>query len=189
MTELSPKDRVFDAAAAVDREGGKPTVATVRERAGVNNADATRYLREWREDRAAAGTKIAALPSALVEQAQRVASAMWVEASSLAAASHAALEREWQEQRALQEQEITELVENLDAANEASASLEANLAQARADADAAASDLQTAQQSLAELQTQLVQERTANDVLRETLASLIARIPAEGEQSADPKAE
>ena len=47
MAEQSVKDRVYAAAGRISAEKN-PTVATVREAAGVSNADAGRYLKEWR---------------------------------------------------------------------------------------------------------------------------------------------
>lgn len=192
MTEPTAEARVHAAADEIEAAGGKPTVATVRERAGVSNADATRYLRAWREGRASAGATIAALPPALVEQSQRVAGLMWAEASSLAAASHSAVEREWRAQTALYEQEIAELVANLDTADQAAtaaaadhaserAALQAQLASARAGEARAKDELQATVQARAELEKQLVEERTANQTLRQTLTALIARIPAAGD--------
>lgn len=189
MAEFSAEARVYTAADDIEREGGRPTVATVRERASVNNADATRYLRGWREGQASSGATIAALPAALVEQSQRVAGLMWAEASALASASHAAVEREWRAQIALHEQEIGELVENLDAADrtarttaELNAServaLEEALGTARADASRAKTELETAEHTQTELEKQLLEERAAAKTLRETLAALIQRIPA-----------
>lgn len=189
MTEASAEARVHAAADDIEREGGKPTVATVRERAGVNNADATRYLRGWREGQASSGATIAALPAALVEHSQRVAGLMWAEASSLASASHAAVEREWRAQTALHEQEVAELVENLDAADRAAsataeahaselAAIEVRLQEARADEARAREDLQAGLQAQAELEKQLVEERATTKALRETIAALIERIPA-----------
>jgi chromosome segregation ATPase len=191
MTGTSAEERVHTAADEIERQGGKPTVATVRELAGVNNADATRFLRGWRERQASSGATIAALPAGLIEQSQRVAGLMWAEASSLAAASHAAVEREWRAQAALHEQEIAELVENLDAADQARtaaaegyaaerAALEAELEQARDAAARATAELQRSHQAQTEMEKQLVEARTANETLRETLGALIARIPAAG---------
>jgi hypothetical protein len=192
MRETSIESRVHAAAGDIEREGGKPTVASVRERAGVNNADATRYLRGWREAQASSGAMIGALPAALVEQMQRVAGLMWAEASTLAAASHAAVERDWRAQATLQEEEINELGENLDAADQAAvaaaearaserAALDLELQAARADEDRAKAELQTAGQAQVDLARQLVEERATNQTLRETLAALIARIPGADE--------
>lgn len=189
MTETSAEARVHAAADDIERGGGRPTVATVRERAGVNNADATRYLRGWREGQASSGATIAALPVALMEHSQRVAGLMWAEASSLAAASHTAVEREWRAQAALQEQEVAELVENLDSADRAVsaaaeahaselATIELQLQEARADEARAKNDLQGAAEARTELEKQLVEERAATKTLRETLNALIERIPA-----------
>ncbi|TFD12875.1 KfrA protein [Cryobacterium sp. TMT1-2-2] len=189
MTEASTEARINTAADDIEREGGKPTVASVRERAGVNNADATRYLRGWREGRASSGATIAALPAALVEQSQRVAGLMWTEASSLASASHAAVEREWRAQAATFEVEIAELVENLDEADRsASATAEAHTSEraahdaelllARTDEARAKAELQAAEQAKVELEKEFAEERATSQTLRETLAALIARIPA-----------
>lgn len=52
----SIKDRVYAAAEQISVERN-PTVSTVREVAGVSNADAGRYLKQWREEKAAAGTR------------------------------------------------------------------------------------------------------------------------------------
>jgi hypothetical protein len=73
---------------------GRPTVSTVRAAAGVSNADATRYLKEWSEEKQAAGGQVAAAPAALLEQAARLAGACWAEASGLADGRHAAVEAE-----------------------------------------------------------------------------------------------
>jgi hypothetical protein len=51
---LSVKDRVFAAAEQISAER-RPTVSTVRALAGVSNAGATRYLKEWSEEKQAAG--------------------------------------------------------------------------------------------------------------------------------------
>lgn len=46
---------------------------------------------------------------------------MWTRAYALAVASHAALEREWHQARALYERDIAEVSADLDAANQAAA--------------------------------------------------------------------
>jgi len=189
MAEASAEARVHAAADEIERDGDRPTVATVRERASVNNADATRYLRGWREGQASSGATIAALPAALIEHSHRVAGLMWAEASSLASASHAAVARDWLAQTALHGQELAELVENLDAADRAArttaqahanerAALEEALRAARAAESHATAELQSTLQAQAELEKQLVDERAATRTLRETLAALIERIPA-----------
>jgi hypothetical protein len=61
--------------------------------AGVSNADATRYLKEWSEEKQAAGGQVAATPAALLEHAARLAGACWAEASTLANERHAAAAR------------------------------------------------------------------------------------------------
>jgi chromosome segregation ATPase len=119
----SVKDRVYAAAEQISAER-RPTVSTVRAAAGVSNADATRYLKEWTEEKQAAGGQVAATPAALLEQAARLAGACWAEASALAAERHAAVEAAWAQERKDKDQEIAELVADLD--------------QAAADKDAAA---------------------------------------------------
>ncbi|MGO4587011.1 DNA-binding protein [Arthrobacter sp. 2RAF6] len=119
----SVKDRVYAAAEQISAER-RPTVSTVRAAAGVSNADATRYLKEWTEEKQAAGGQVAATPAALLEQTARLAGACWAEASALAAERHAAVEALWAQERKDKDQEIAELVADLD--------------QAAADKDAAA---------------------------------------------------
>jgi chromosome segregation ATPase len=110
---LSVKDRVFAAAEQISAER-RPTVSTVRSLAGVSNADATRYLREWSEEKQAAGGQVAAAPAALLEHAARLAGACWAEASTLANERHAAAEAAWGQAEKDLELEIAELVADLD---------------------------------------------------------------------------
>jgi chromosome segregation ATPase len=92
-------------------------VSTVRAAAGVSNADATRYLKEWTEEKQAAGGQVAATPAALLEQAARLAGACWAEASALATGRHSAIEVVWAQERKEKDLEIAELVADLDKAN------------------------------------------------------------------------
>ncbi|WP_254455193.1 DNA-binding protein [Paenarthrobacter ureafaciens] len=120
---LSVKDRVYAAAEEISVER-RPTVSTVRAAAGVSNADATRFLKEWNEEKRSAGGQVAATPPALLEQAARLAGAVWAEASAAATERHAGLETAWVLERGEKDQEIAELVADLDkatAANEAAA--------------------------------------------------------------------
>lgn len=192
MSETSVEARVHAAAEEIEREGGKPTVVTVRARAGVNNGDATRFLRTWREGKLAASESIASLPPSLFEQTQRVAGLMWAEASQLASASHAAIEREWHEQKALQEREIAELVESLDATERAAttaaeahaaakAALEAEIEAARAEKAQAVTELEEKNRVIAELEKQIVEERAAAEANRTTIEALVSRIPSADE--------
>ena len=109
----SVKDRVFAAAEQVSAER-RPTVSTVRAAAGVSNADATRYLKEWLEEKQAAGGQVAATPPALLEQAARLAGACWAEASSIANERHAAAETAWAQEKKDLNLEVAELVADLD---------------------------------------------------------------------------
>lgn len=112
----SVKDRVYAAAEQISAER-RPTVSTVRAAAGVSNADATRYLKEWTEEKHAAGGQVAATPAAVLEQAARLAGACWAEASTLAAERHAAVEAAWAQERKDKDLEIAELVDDLDKAS------------------------------------------------------------------------
>lgn len=196
MAELSSMERVYAAADTIGAERN-PTVASVRELAGVSNADATRFLKQWREEKQNAGSAIAAAPAALVEQAARLAGGLWVEASRLAAESHAALEREWAEARAHQERELGELVADLDAANAAHATeitrlgdeagrLEAAAAESREAAAAAAAELAAARAEIAaaivQLRAELSEAHGTITALQTTQAALIARIPTGNEK-------
>ncbi|NQX29862.1 DNA-binding protein [Microbacteriaceae bacterium VKM Ac-2854] len=196
MAELSSMERVYAAADTIGAERN-PTVASVRELAGVSNADATRYLKQWREERQNAGSAIAAAPPALIEQAARLAGGLWSEASRLAAETHAALEREWVEARAHQERELGELVVDLDAANAAHAAevarltdeagrFEAAADESREATEAAVAELSTTRdhyaQTLAQLQAELSEAHGTIAALQTTQAALIARIPAAPEK-------
>ncbi|MGO4856904.1 DNA-binding protein [Arthrobacter sp. 2MCAF14] len=112
----SVKDRVYAAAEQISAER-RPTVSTVRAAAGVSNADATRYLKEWTEEKQAAGGQVAATPAVLLEQAARLAGGCWAEASALAAERHTAVEAVWAQERKDKDQEIAELVADLDQAS------------------------------------------------------------------------
>jgi F0F1-type ATP synthase membrane subunit b/b' len=110
---LSVKDRVFAAAEQISPER-RPTVSTARAAAGVSNADATRYLKEWAEEKNAAGGQVAATPAAVLEQAARLAGTCWAEASTLADQRHAAAEAVWAQEKKDLGLEISELVADLD---------------------------------------------------------------------------
>ena len=110
---MSVKDRVYAAAEQISAER-RPTVSTVRAAAGVSNADATRYLKEWSEEKRAAGGQVAAAPAVLLEQAARLAGACWAEASTLADARHAAVEKAWLQEKKDLTVEVAELVADLD---------------------------------------------------------------------------
>lgn len=109
----SVKDRVFAAAEQISVER-RPTVSTVRAAAGVSNADATRYLKEWNEEKQAAGGQVAATPPAILEQAARLAGAVWAEASTAANERHQAAEELWAREKKELNEEVAELVADLD---------------------------------------------------------------------------
>lgn len=110
---LSVKDRVFAAAEQISAER-RPTVSTVRAAAGVSNADATRYLKEWVEEKQSAGGQVAATPAGILEQAARLAGACWAEASAAANERHAAAEGLWAQEKKNLNEEVAELVSDLD---------------------------------------------------------------------------
>lgn len=193
MAEDTSRARVFRAADAIAGEGRKVTVTVVRESAGVNNADATRFVREWREDRAKAGSVMAAVPSKLVEQSQRMAADLWAEVSTEANAAHEEVQRGWELRRAEQEAELDALGQQLDEANnDAAAAARAHeqallsLTKERDDAaltataardelDAATEAFRTAQASFTE---QLAEAKGQVAALEATQRALLERIPA-----------
>ncbi|MGN7150787.1 DNA-binding protein [Arthrobacter sp. SAFR-179] len=124
---LSVKDRVFAAAEQISVER-RPTVSTVRAAAGVSNADATRYLKEWTEEKHAAGGQVAATPPAILEQAARLAGAVWTEASSVANERHQAAEELWAREKKELNEEVAELVADLDVVTAEKESVTAELA-------------------------------------------------------------
>ncbi|MDR7166242.1 chromosome segregation ATPase [Pseudarthrobacter oxydans] len=153
----SVKDRVFAAAEQISAER-RPTVSTVRAAAGVSNADATRYLKEWNEEKLAAGGQVAATPPALLEQATRLAAAVWAEASSQAAERHTAVETAWVQERKDKDQEIAELVADLD---KAAAEKESAAAEFQARIIALESGVKALEQRLAALGSELEEARAA----------------------------
>lgn len=193
MVELSIKDRVYEAAERISADRN-PTVATVREAASVSNGDATRYLKEWRDERAAAGSTIAALPQPLTEHALRLAGMMWAEASITATAHHAQLETLWRDEKAHLDQEVNELVQDLDSATgkaaEATQEYETGLrnaqtAAAEHEAAEVAARGEFAKATAAHLTekgllvTQLAEARAIISTLQDNMTALIARIPNE----------
>jgi chromosome segregation ATPase len=153
----SVKDRVFAAAEQISAER-RPTVSTVRAAAGVSNADATRYLKEWNEEKLAAGGQVAATPPALLEQATRLAAASWAEASAQAAERHTAVETVWAQERKDKDQEIAELVADLD---KAAAEKESAAAEFQARITALESGVKALEQRLAALGSELEEARAA----------------------------
>lgn len=190
MVEVSIKDRVYAAAEKISADRN-PTVATVREVAGVSNADATRYLKEWRAERDGAGAKIAATPPAVTEQALRLAGTVWEEAVRTAAAEHVIIEKVWRDERAHKDREINELATDLDTAarthhetiKELQTQIDESNQAARDNAAAAAQAREqltlaerTHAKELAELTSQLAEARATITTLQQTQDALIARI-------------
>lgn len=153
----SVKDRVFAAAEQISAER-RPTVSTVRATAGVSNADATRYLKEWLEEKLAAGGQVAATPSALLDQATRLAAACWAEASTQAAERHAAVEAAWAQERKDKDLEVAELVEDLD---KAAAEKDSAAAEHQARVTALESRVKALEQQLAAVGSELEASRAA----------------------------
>jgi chromosome segregation ATPase len=179
---LSVKDRVYAAAEQISAER-RPTVSTVRALAGVSNADATRYLKEWSEEKNAAGGQVAVTPAALLEQAARLAGACWAEASALADGRHAAAEAAWAQEKKDLNLEVAELGTDLDrvsaekdsAVTELTARIAAmetdvaaageQLEQARAAAQEAAREVSAAGTRLAAAEARAVTLQKAHDAL------------------------
>ncbi|MEC5192687.1 MULTISPECIES: DNA-binding protein [unclassified Arthrobacter] len=164
---LSVKDRVFAAAEQISAER-RPTVSTVRAAAGVSNADATRYLKEWVEEKQAAGGQVAATPATVLEQAARLAGACWAEASTVANERHAAAEAIWAQEKKDLGQEISELVADLD--------------KVTGEKDAAVTELTARVTALetqaAEMTAQLEQARAAEQQTSAAAADAAARVAA-----------
>ena len=191
MAEQSVKDRVYAAAERISAMTN-PTVATVREAAGVSNADAGRFLKEWRAERDSAGSKIAATPVAITEQALRLAGTVWSEAVHTATAEHAIIEKARRDEKAHKDREINELAADLDTTTrtheedvkELRAQVEEANQAARDNAAAAAEareQLAVAARGhvdeVAELKSQLAEARATIATLQQTQEALIARIP------------
>ncbi|MGY2747644.1 chromosome segregation ATPase [Arthrobacter sp. UYCu723] len=164
---LSVKDRVFAAAEQISAER-RPTVSTVRAAAGVSNADAARYLKEWVEEKQAAGGQVAATPAAVLEQAARLAGACWAEASTLANERHAAAEAVWAQEKKDLGLEISELVADLD-----KVTAEKDAAVTELTARVAALDTQAAA-----MEAQLEQARVAEQQASSAAADAVARVAA-----------
>ena len=190
MAEQSVKDRVYAAAGRISATTN-PTVATVREAAGVSNADAGRFLKEWRAERDSAGSKIAATPATITEQALRLAGTVWEEAVRTATAGHAIIEKAWRDEKAHKDREINELATDLDTAarthEEAVKELQTRIEEAnqaaRDNAAAAADareqltlDARKHAEVIAELKSQLAEARATVKTLQQTQDALIARI-------------
>ncbi|MHA7177349.1 DNA-binding protein [Arthrobacter sp. Sr24] len=202
MSESSIKDRVYSAAERLSADRN-PTVATVREAASVSNADATRYLKEWRAERDSAGSKIAATPPTITEQALRLAGTVWEEAVRTATAEHAIIEKAWRDEKAHKDREINELAADLDTAarthQETVKELktqveESNQAARENDAAAAEAREQLAlaarkhAEDMAELKSQLAEARATITTLQKTQDALIARIqPAQKQKPTPPE--
>jgi chromosome segregation ATPase len=170
------KDRVFAAAEQISAER-RPTVSTVRALAGVSNADATRYLKEWAEEKSAAGGQVAAAtPAALLEHAARLAGACWAEASTLADARHAAAEAAWAQEKKDLGLEIAELVADLDkvSAEKDAAVTELTARIAALEAQVAAAGEQLAQARAAEQEASVAAARAKT--LQEAHDALLDRV-------------
>ena len=195
----SVKDRVFAAAERISAER-RPTVSTVRAAAGVSNADATRYLKEWSEDRAAAGGVLAATPATLLEAAARLAGTAWAEASALADERHAAVEAVWVQERKDKDTEVAELVADLDRLTEekdaAVAALTARVQNLEAQLNAAMGELESSRAAeraaatdAATAVTRLAAAEARETALQGAYEALLARIspsPAAGQAPAEP---
>lgn len=183
---MSARDRVYAAAERIGAER-RPTVSTVRAEAGVSNADATRYLKEWNEEKLSAHRTLAAAPPALLEQASRLAGACWAEASAIAAERHAGVEAVWAKESRDKDLEVAELVADLDrAATEKDALVadftariafledqlgaqEEDLRQARTIARTATQDAADAARDLVTAQTRAATLHTAYEALLERI--------------------
>lgn len=189
------KDRVFAAAEQISAER-RPTVSTVRSAAGVSNADATRYLKEWAEEKQSAGGQVAATPPAILEQAARLAGAVWAEASTLANERHAATGELWAREKKELNEEVAELVADLDkvtAEKESAVSelvakikeLERQLTTNAEQLEQARSAGQEATAEAAAAATRAAAAQARADALQEAHDALLQRITPEQPQSGE----
>ncbi len=201
MAEQSVKDRVYAAAERISAEKN-PTVATVREAAGVSNADATRFLKEWRAERDSAGSKIAATPATITEQALRLAGTVWEEAVRTATAGHAIIEKAWRDESAHKVREINELATDLDTATrtheetlkelltqveEANQAARDNAAAAAEAREQLALEARKNADEVAGLKRRLAEARATAATLQQTQDALIARIQPAREAKSTPQ--
>lgn len=195
MTQ-SVKDRVYAAADQISAER-RPTVSTVRAAAGVSNADATRYLKEWTEEKQAAGSQLAATPSTLLEASARLAGTAWAEASALADQRHAAVEAVWLQERKDKDAEIAELVADLDRITEEKDTavsglttqveeLQAQLTELSAALDESHGAERAAAQETAEAGTKLAAVQARATTMQEAYEALLERITPPQEQAPAP---
>ena len=180
------KERVYAAAATISEERA-PTVTAVREAAGVSMADASHYLKEWKNEREAAIRQMIAAPPAMIEQGQRLAGVIWDEAITLAGGRHAADLQKWKDERALLSAEVAELVAAADAM-EATYSQKAEqdahaLTQAQSEAAAMAAAVENAQAETAtvaaentDLRTELAAVQATAKTLQSSMDAVIAKI-------------
>lgn len=189
------KERVFAAAEQISAER-RPTVSTVRAAAGVSNADATRYLKEWAEEKQSAGGQVAATPPAILEQAARLAGAVWAEASSLANERHAAEAELWAREKKELNEEVAELVADLDKVTAEKESgvteltakieeLERRLTTNIEQLERARSAAQEAMAEAAAAATRTAAAQGRADALQEAHEALLQRITPEQPQSAE----
>lgn len=186
MTQ-SIKERVYAAADQISEER-TPTVSAVRELAAVSMADASRHLKDWKEEYAAATSQVMATPPAIVDQAVKLAGSVWAEASRLATAQHAEVQAAWEARKAEMENELAELVESADASDAAHKAenerLVRELATAQATAQTATEAVEASRRETAdaakeasELRTKLAATQATAATLQAAHDALVARIP------------
>ena len=147
----------------------------------MSNADATRFLKEWRAERDSAGSKIAATPAIITEQALRLAGTVWEEAVRAATGEHAVIEKAWRDEKAHKDREINELAVYLDTATgahrEAMRELQVQIEEAnQAARDQLALAARTHADEVAELKSHIAEARATVTTLQQTQDALIARI-------------
>lgn len=155
--------------------------------AAVSMADASRYLKDWKAEHAAASSQAIATPPAIVEQTVKLAGSLWAEASGLAAAQHAEVQAAWETRKAEMENELAELVESADASDAAHKAenerLGRELAAAQATAQTATEAVEASRRETAdaakeasELRTKLAAAEATAATLQSAHDALVARI-------------
>lgn len=168
----SAKERVYAAAEQISAER-PPTVSAVREAASVSMADASRYLKQWKQEAAEATAAVIATPGAITDQAAKLAGTIWNQAVQLAAEEHQTARAAWDAEKT----ELTKEIEDLVAAADQAEADHRRKAEAAATALTAAEERATAaEESAHTAERQATETAAENGRLREELAAAQATI-------------
>ncbi|NNH54928.1 hypothetical protein HLB15_22155 [Promicromonospora citrea] len=178
---MRDKERVFQAADELAGEGTPVTVTTVRERAGCSNAAATRYLREWREERRAQEQVLPELPASVTALVTRGVENLWGAAVQAARAEH-------EQEAAAADEALTAVVGEADALAARVDEADAELAQLRAVLESAREHARAAQEERAETERQRADAAAASARLEADLAAARAELETVRAELAEQRA-